>query len=142
MHVLAYAASQSRNKQSMYKLQRDNRSPTKRERKYTVGVFCSGGCLDTIAAMRCGFRPVWGTEVCHRKRALWSSLTGTPDLGDTFSVRWNYQTIPDFIQSGQPCMDYSSSGSKKGEFGPTGYMFVKQCEQLLMFVDIDFDLLL
>ena len=32
----------------------------------TVGVFSSGGCLDTLAALHCGFRPIWGTEVDER----------------------------------------------------------------------------
>ena len=28
---------------------------------YSCGIFSSGGCLDTLAAIRCGFIPKWGT---------------------------------------------------------------------------------
>ena len=78
----------------------------------TVGVFSSGGCLDTLAALRCGFRPIWGTEVDERLRTVWSHLTGAPDLGDTFKVDWQHQVVPDLLISGQPCTNYSSSGNQ------------------------------
>ena len=50
------------------------------------GVFSSGGCLDTLAAIRSGFTPVWGTEICERKRYMWRDLTRTRDLGSTWDV--------------------------------------------------------
>ena len=89
----------------------------------TVGVLSSGGCLDTLAALRCGFRPLWGTEVDERLRALWSHLTHTPDLGDTFNIDWHNQAVPDMLISGQPCTNYSSSGNQLGDEGETGHMF-------------------
>lgn len=97
----------------------------------TVGVFSSGGCLDTLAALRSGFRPIWGTEVDERMRTLWSSLTGTPDLGDTFGVDWGNQSTPDLLIAGQPCTDYSASGKKKGDEGETGWMFCEQATPIL-----------
>ena len=97
---------------------------------YTVATFCSGGCLDTIAAMKVGFAPIWGTEVCERKRALWRDLTGTPDLGDTFTVDWEGYGRPDLLLSGQPCTDHSSSGKRTGRNGTTGYMYLKQAEPI------------
>ena len=36
--------------------------------KYTAGVLSSGGCLDTIGCIAAGMRPIWGTEICERKR--------------------------------------------------------------------------
>ena len=90
----------------------------------TVGVFSSGGCLDTLAAIRSGFKPIWGTEVDERMRTLWGHLTGTPDLGDTFSVDWESQPTPDLLISGSPCTNFSSSGNQLGDEGDTGWMFV------------------
>ena len=49
--------------------------------KYTLGTLASGGCIDTIAAINTGLLPIWGTEVCERKRALWRRLTRSPDMG-------------------------------------------------------------
>ena len=97
----------------------------------TVGVLSSGGCLDTLAALRCGFRPLWGTEVDERLRALWSHLTHTPDLGDTFNIDWHNQAVPDMLISGQPCTNYSSSGNQLGDEGETGHMFVAQAGPIL-----------
>ena len=102
----------------------NNRNPT-------VGVFSSGGCLDTLAAIRSGFRPIWGTEVNERMRTLWGHLTGTPDLGDTFSVNWANQPCPDLLIAGQPCTNFSSSGNQKGDEGDTGWMFVEQAKPIL-----------
>ena len=97
----------------------------------TVGVFSSGGCLDTLAALRCGFRPLWGTEVDERLRTLWSHLTGAPDLGDTFRVDWHTQAVPDMLISGQPCTNFSPSGNQLGEEGGTGHMYVSQAGPIL-----------
>jgi len=55
----------------------------------TVAVLAAGGCIDTIAAIKAGFKP-------------------------------------DFLSSGQPCIDYSYSGSEQGSEGDTGWMFTKQ----------------
>ena len=97
----------------------------------TVGVFSSGGCLDTLAAIRSGFKPIWGTEVDKRMRTLWGHLTGTPDLGDTFSVDWESQPTPDLLISGSPCTNFSSSGNQLGDEGDTGWMFVEQARPIL-----------
>ena len=99
----------------------------------SVGVLFLGGCLDTLAAIRSGFKPIWGTEICERKRTIWSLLTGkdTPDLGDTFKVNWSNQESPDLLISGAPCTNYSSSGNTKGDEGETGWMFVKQADPIL-----------
>ena len=99
--------------------------------KCTLGTLASGGCIDTIAAIQTGLLPIWGTEVCERKRALWRRLTRSPDLGDTFQVRWDDKPRPNVIWSGQPCMDYSLSGSRQGAQGDTGWMFQEQTDVLL-----------
>jgi len=99
---------------------------------FSVGVFSSGGCLDTLAAIRAGFTPVWGTEICERKRAMWRDLTRTRDLGSTWDVNWEDQVVPDMIISGTPCIDFSSSGACMGEYGKTGWMFSEQAKPILL----------
>ena len=96
--------------------------------KWTVAVLCSGGCLDTLAAMRVGFVPIWSTETHVAKAEMWRDLTNTVCLGDTFSEEALNAEQPDYLKSGQPCPDYSFSGSQKGEFGATGWMFTKQVD--------------
>ena len=91
------------------------RRSNKHQPGFSVGVFSSGGCLDTLAAIRAGFTPVWGTEICERKRAMWRDLTRTRDLGSTWDVNWEDQVVPDMIISGTPCIDFSSSGGCMGE---------------------------
>ena len=56
---------------------------------YSCGIFSSGGCLDTLAAIRCGFIPKWGTEICETKQRLWKAMTKTASLGDTFKTDFN-----------------------------------------------------
>ena len=99
---------------------------------YSVGTFCSGGCLDTLAAIRAGFVPIWGTEICERKRAMWRSLTHTEDLGSTWDVDWSNQLVPDMLISGTPCTDFAPSGTCRGEYGPTGWMFEAQAAPILL----------
>ena len=102
-----------------------------KERKRTFAAFSSGGCLDSIAAIATGFAPIWGTEVCERKRTMWANLTGTPDLGDTFHIDYANVESPNMLIAGQTCVDYSSSGPKTGADGDTGWMFVKQADPIL-----------
>jgi site-specific DNA-cytosine methylase len=102
---------------------------------YSCGIFSSGGCLDTLAAIRCGFTPKWGTEICETKQRLWSSMTKTVSLGDTFK---NDFTDPSkhvvYLKSGQTCIDYSSSHEGRnppGSEGETGWMFVSQVDKIM-----------
>ena len=99
--------------------------------KYTIGVLSSGGCLDTIASITHGFRPIFGTEICDKKRAMWRDATASRDLGDTFEVDWSTIPSPDLLSSGQTCIDYSSSGPRTGENGETGWMFTAQVDPIL-----------
>ena len=114
--------------------------PCQTQARVTVGVFSSGGCLDTLAAIRSGFTPVWGTGICERKRAMWCDLTRTRNLGSTWDVNWKEQVIPDMIISGTPCIDFSSSGACRGEHGDTGWMFSAQAEPILLLSPSSFSL--
>ena len=98
---------------------------------YSCSVLCSGGCLDTLAAIRSGFVPIWGTEIDPVMKTMWSDLTGTKCLGDTFAVDYSQQRRPSCLFSGQPCPDFSLSGGKKGVGGSTGWQYVAQCDVIL-----------
>jgi len=97
-----------------------------KEPAYTFSSFSSGGCLDAIASMACGLAPLWGTEICEKKRRMWSHLTSTPDMGDTYQQDWKDTPVPDILWSGQVCVDYSLSGPRTGSNGKTGWMFLAQ----------------
>jgi site-specific DNA-cytosine methylase len=94
----------------------------------TVAVLATGGCIDTIAAIKAGFKPIWATEVCPERRKMWEDLTGTTCYGDTFKQDYNQMQRPDYLTSGQPCTDYSRSGSCSGDQGETGWMFTAQTQ--------------
>ena len=78
---------------------------------YSVAVLGSGGLLDTIAAVRAGFIPVWGTEVCPKQQALWYNFTSSPNYPDTFRDIPSNAYRPHYLKSGQPCPNYTSEGS-------------------------------
>ena len=53
---------------------------------YSCGILSSGGLLCTMAAIRSGFTPRWGTEIDETVQRMWTDLTGTKSLGDTFKT--------------------------------------------------------
>ena len=103
---------------------------TDSEPRYTFASLSSGGCCDAIGSLKSGLRPLYGTEICERKRQLWRRLTGTTYLGDTgtYTTEWKGKQSPNILWSGQTCTDYSRSGPKTGSNGKTGWMFVEQCK--------------
>ena len=98
---------------------------------WTVGILCSGGCLDTITAIRTGFRVIWGSEINVEQTKMFEDLTGAKCLGDTFGSAVASAESVKYLKSGQPCVNYARSGNGKGEEGDTGWMFVKQAEVIL-----------
>ena len=130
---------------------------------FTVAVLGSGGCVDTLTAIRAGWTPVWGTEICpthptspamcsHFKRnercqdnsqqKMWVDLTDTPCLGNTFSDTSKYNNIvrPVHISAGQPCTDYCLGRAQEGSDGPTGWMYTEQCHIILSILPLTFRL--
>ena len=99
--------------------------------KMTMAALASGGLICTMAAMRAGWRPIWGTEICSKQKQMWENLTGTSCLGDTFTVDYSVVESPMLLTSGQPCPDYTKPSSQQGGGGTTGWMFVKQTEVIL-----------
>jgi hypothetical protein len=96
------------------------------EEAFTFAELCSGGCLDTLAAMRVGFVPVWSSEIDECQRRMYEDLTGAKCLGDTFGREVAEASRMHYLKSGQPCPNWSRSGNGLGENGDTGWMFVKQ----------------
>ena len=131
--------------------------------KFTVAVLGSGGCVDTISAIRAGWSPIWGTEVCpehnwapahcqqfkrtlncesNTQQKIWTYITGTKCLGNTFSDTSKYKKIqrPVNITAGQPCTDYCLGGNQEGAEGQTGWMFVEQMKIILAVLPLTFRL--
>lgn len=97
----------------------------------TIAILATGGCIDAIGAIKAGFKPIWATEICPIKQSMWQDLTGTTCYGDTFKQDYSQLTRPDYLTSGQPCIDYSRSGSQMGDEGETGWMFTAQTKVIL-----------
>ena len=98
-----------------------------RDKRWTVGILFSGGLLDTFAAVRSGFTPIWGCETNSTQARMWKKFTDTPNYGDVFGPEVREMAErPMYIKSGAPCPDYCRSGSKLGAHGETGWCFVEQ----------------
>ena len=77
---------------------------------YSVGVFSSGGCCDTLAAIRASFTPVWGSEIDPTMNRMFTDLTAAPCYDNTFTTDWSQAKNITYLKSGQTCTDYSLSG--------------------------------
>ena len=97
-----------------------------------VAVLAAGVGVCTYGSVRAGFRPVWCTEICIDAQVVWSNIYGGQCLGNTFTVDYSKVERVVYLTSGQPCPDYSRSSSHEGEFGQTGWMFVRQVSKILM----------
>ena len=109
---------------------------------YSLAVFGSRGLLDTIAAVRAGFIPVWGTEICPKQQRLWYQLTSSPNYPDTFRDIPHNAYRPYYLKSGQPCPNYTCEGSAGvegcGASGSTGWMFVEQGRTIINLKPLSF----
>jgi site-specific DNA-cytosine methylase len=99
--------------------------------KYSVAVLASGGLLDTLAAIRSGLMPIWGSDTDTSMQALWKDLVGTDSYGDAFSIDLSTIRRPKILKTGFPCPNYCSLGDGTGMEGSTGYLYVKQAEIIL-----------
>ena len=111
-----------------------------KQNKITVGILAAGAGVCTYSSVRSGFRPIWCTETSKTASEIWKQLYNSECLGDTFDVNWREVERPWYLTSGQPCPDYSRSGSKKGRHGKTGWMFVDQVDEILKIRPICFRL--
>ena len=91
--------------------------------KFTVSTLFSGGLTDTISAIRCGFRPLWGADYNHNLRSMWTFLTNTVCHKEVFSNSVKESTSPNYLKCNPPSDDYTRNGTGKGGDGESGWMF-------------------
>lgn len=94
--------------------------------KYSVAIAASGGCLDTLASIRAGLFPVWGSEVDPNMQRMFKDLTGARSLGDARNINPNSVRRPKILKSGFPCKSYSRQGNQQGADDPEGQLFTWQ----------------
>ena len=99
-----------------------------RDKQFTVAVLFSGGLLDTFAAVRSGFVPIWGCENNTAQARMWEKFTGCKNLGDVFGPAVLKAERPMYIKSGAPCPNFALSGNELGADGETGWMYVQQAD--------------
>ena len=61
---------------------------------------------------------------------MWTEMTCSPALGDTFALEYKSLVRPVYVKSGQTCTDYTSphaaTGAPIGAEGSTGQDYVEQ----------------
>ena len=112
--------------------------------KFTVVVLQSGGLLCTHSAIRSGWSPIWGTEICpkhinapvicqsipqisdckeNKQQQMWCDLTGTMSMGNTFTNVTQYSKLerPIYLKVSPECTYYCIGGPKTGSKSLTGW---------------------
>lgn len=85
----------------------------------------SGGCIGLMGVLRTAiWRPRWGAEAVSVKADMWEGLTDTPCFSDVLLLPVCVLLWCHMIEVTMPCIDYSSSGHKRGEFGDTGWLWL------------------
>ena len=123
--------------------------------KFTMVSLHSGGLVDTLSAMRAGWTPIWGAEICpthsqlpiqcdriarhsnckdNLQQQLWGMLTGTTCYGNAYSFLHKYTNLqrPMYLTIGPECIDFCIGGSKDGPRGATGWMTIEAIRIILM----------
>ena len=101
------------------------------EDKYSVAILACGDLLDTLAAIRAGLLPIWGSDTCSLSQKLWKDLVGNTFYGDAFKIDTQSIRRPKILKSGFPCPNYSRLGDESGAEGKTGWMYVRQADIIL-----------
>ena len=81
----------------------------------------SGACIGLQGVLRTRlWRPRWGAENVPVKCQMWEEVTTTPSFANVLFIRVMVALWCHMIEVIMPCIDYSSSGHYKGEWGDTG----------------------
>ena len=111
---------------------------------FTVVVLQSGGLLCTHSAIRSGWTPLWGTEICpthtnapimcqsieqlkdcneNSQQQMWYHLTGTTCYGNTFANITQYSKLekPMYLKVSPECTYYCVGGAQTGSNSLTGW---------------------
>jgi site-specific DNA-cytosine methylase len=99
--------------------------------KYSVAVMACGGLLDTLAAIRAGLTPIWGSDTCKLSKQMWKDLVGNECYDDSFKMNTESPRQPTMLKTGFPCPEYTGLGSGLGSDGETGDLYVKQADLIL-----------
>jgi hypothetical protein len=102
-----------------------NSNITDNKHKFTVSSLFSGGLTDTISAVRCGFRPLWGADHNPNLCNMWSFLTDTRCYENVFGNSIKEAISPTYLKCKPPSDDYTRNGGRKGGDGETGWMFIR-----------------
>ena len=103
----------------------------RRQDQLTAAILASGGLLDTMAAIRSGFKVIWGSEIDETMTKMWDSMTHAVNHGDAEGIDYSTIEVPDVVFSGMPCPDWTKLGSEYGEEGHSGYLYTKQIKWLI-----------
>ena len=92
---------------------------------FTCAILCGDGYLDTIADVRAGFKPIWGSEI-YEQRQVFTDLTNGDDLSDT--IRSTMKVRIGFTMSNQDSLAQinSSNGDHNGARGKYGWIYAVQ----------------
>ena len=61
----------------------------RRQNQLTAAILASGGLLDTMAAIRSGFKIIWGSEIDETMTKMWDSMTHAVNYGDAEGIDYN-----------------------------------------------------
>ena len=94
-----------------------------------VGVGVGIGAIGTFKSRL--FKPKWSAEINPVQQKIWVAMTNTACLGDFFEqdpalLPWVFLLILTL-----PCTDYSTAGSRRGDAGDTGWMFLEAIRRVL-----------
>ena len=94
-----------------------------------VGVGNAIGAVGTFKTKL--FKPSWSAEVNPVQQKIWAAFTKTVCLGNFFELDpcelpWVFLLILTL-----PCTDYSTAGSRRGDAGDTGWMFLEAIRRVL-----------
>ena len=67
--------------------------------------------------------PRWGAENVDVKRQMWGAVTAALSFADVLLIKVVVALRCHMIEVTMPCIDYSSSGHHKGEWGDTGWLW-------------------
>ena len=97
----------------------------------TVAILGAGAGLCTYSAVRAGFRPIYAAEVEEDRNQILRELYNLQCIGDAFKADYSSLERPMYLTTSMPCIDYSRSGPKLGQYGDTGWMFTEQVNIIL-----------
>ena len=84
----------------------NNSNLTDNKSKLTVATLFSGGLTDTISALKCDFRPLWGADPHSDLRDMWTFLTHTKCYKNVFSNDVVKSISPNYLKCNPPSDDY------------------------------------